>query len=110
MKTTVSIFRNAHDCTNNGLSSKVDNAWAVNPAQIDGCIQDVLENIYEERGDFFVVCPNVLGKGVHLKPYSIYSSGIHSMFGGNFAYTSCSSFQRVTSANAPVKIHDRVER
>lgn len=109
MKTIAQIFRPSYDATNNGLSSKVDNAWAVNPAQINGCIQDVLENIYEERGDFFVVCPNALGKGVHLKPYSIYASGIHSMFGGNFAFTSCASFQEVTGSNAPLKIHDRVE-
>ena len=95
------------DCTNNGLSSKVTHAylvWDVDP--IDQ--EQLLEDFYQEKGeDFFVIKERFLF-GKHDKiavPYTIYKSGRHSMFGGNFTYTSDSRFP----CEAPIAIHDRIE-
>lgn len=110
MKTFAQIYRSATDCSNFGLSSQNDSLWIVNPAKLNGCIQDELDAFYKERGNFLVVCPNVIGKGVHLKPYVEMELGCHQMNGGNFAYSSCTSFEEVTGSNAPVSIFDRIER
>ena len=108
-KTIASILRNAsYDCTNNGLSSREVSLAMVNPNKIEGNIQDTLEEIYETYGDFLVVVERKNYSTI-VKPYTIYRSGVHSMFGGNFAYTSCSSYYDVTGMNAPIAIHDRVE-
>ena len=95
------------DCTNNGLSSKVDNAylvWDVDP--INGA--EILEDFYNEKGeDFFVAKERFLfGKySMIAVPYTIWKTGVHSMMGGNFLYTSDSRFP----VDAPIAIHDRVE-
>jgi hypothetical protein len=101
-------FRNPlGDCTNNGLSSKVDHAylvWEVDP--IDEV--KLLEDFYQEKGeDFFVIKKRFLfGKFSQIAvPYSIYKTGRHSMMGGNFLYTSDSRFP----SDAPIAIHDRIE-
>jgi hypothetical protein len=99
------------DCTNDGLSSKVTHAylvWDVDPIDQD----QLLEDFYQEKGeDFFVVVFVIkelvpFGKhGMIAVPYTIYKSGRHSMFGGNFLYTSDSRFP----SDAPIAIHDRIE-
>ena len=108
MKTFAQILRNASgDCSNYGISAQETSLWVVNP--VDMTDAD-LDSFYKERGNFLVVCPNVIGNGVHLKPYVEKAIGMHQMFGGNFAYSSCSSFEEVTGSNAPVAIFDRIER
>jgi len=95
------------DSTNNGLSSKVTHAYLV--WDIDPIDQDqILEDFYNEKGeDFFVIKERtIFGKySMIAVPYSIYKSGRHSMFGGNFLYTSDSRFP----SEHPIAIHDRVE-
>ena len=95
------------DTTNNGLSSKVTNAymvWDVDPIDED----QILEDFYNEKGeDFFVIEERFLfGEYSQIAvPYSIYKTGKRSMMGGNFLYTSDSRFP----SEAPIAIHDRVE-
>ena len=95
------------DCTNNGLSSKVDHAHMV--WGFDLLTQDqILEDFYKEKGeDFFVIKERMLfGEYSQIAvPYSIYKTGRHSMMGGNFLYTSDSRFP----SEAPIAIHDRIE-
>lgn len=108
MKTYATILRNSvADCSNFGISSQETSIWVVNPVDMTG---DMLHNFYKEVGNFLVVCTNVLGNGVHLKPYVEMQIGHHQMNGGNFAYSSCSSFEEVTGSDAPVAIFDRIER
>jgi len=109
MKTLlVHTLRNSlGDCTANGLSSKVNNAylvWDVDPLNED----QILEDFHNEKGeDFFVVKERFLfGEYSQIAvPYTIKKSGKHSMMGGNFLYTSDSRFP----SEAPIAIHDRVE-
>lgn len=102
------MFRNPlGDCTNNGLSSKVDHAyltWDIDPTDK----AKILEDFYNENGeDFFVIKERKLfGEWSMIAiPYSIYKTGRHPMMGGNFLYTSDSRFP----ADAPIAIHDRLE-
>ena len=108
MKTIAQIFRPSYDATNHGISSKADNLEVINPSELGENANEILADHYTQFGDFLVVVERKAYSTI-LKPYSIYASGIHSMFGGNFAFTSCASFQEVTGSNAPLKIHDRVE-
>lgn len=109
MKTllTFTLRNSLGDCTNNGLSSKVDSSylvWDVDPLNED----QILEDFYNEKGeDFFVGKERTLfGEySIIAVPYTIWKSGRHSMMGGNFLYTSDSRFP----SDAPIAIHDRVE-
>ena len=101
-------FRNSlGDCTNNGLSSKVTNAymvWDVDPIDED----KILEDFYNEKDeDFFVIEERFLfGNYSQIAvPYSIYKTGRRPMMGGNFLYTSDSRFP----SDAPIAIYDRIE-
>ena len=108
-KTITSVLRQAWgDCSNNGISNRAVSLATVNPNKLEGNTQDELEKIYEQYGDFLVVVERNNYSTI-LKPYSIYSTGINSMFGGNFAYSSCSSYKDVTGMATPIAIHDRVE-
>lgn len=92
------------DCTNNGLTSKVNNVDLYSEVTeqdyefLNGLDEDVL--ILVKRGSF-------QGRplGDIAVPWSIYKVGRHSMAGGNFVYTSDSRFP----AEAPISVHDRVE-
>ena len=102
------VYRNGlGDCTNAGLSSKVDNAyfvWDIDPLEEDKILSDFYAEVDE---DFFVVKERSIF-GVYSMiaiPYTIWKSGRHSMSGGNFLYTSDSRFP----SEAPISIHDRIE-
>jgi hypothetical protein len=103
------IYKNQlGDCTNNGLSSKVDSAYITWGFEIFSSKDQMLENFYNEKGeDFFVIKEHtILGKHSKIAvPYSIYKTGRHSKHGGNFLYTSDPRFPN----DAPIPIHDRVE-
>lgn len=57
--------------------------------------------------DYLVLVEKVFFGEVYLRaiPKSILDSGVRSMFGGNFIYTSDSRFP----SDHPIKVHDRVE-
>jgi len=99
------VFKNPlGDCTNNGLTSKVNNV---------DLYSEVTESDYEALesldGDVLVLVKRGSFMGRQLGdiavPFSILKSGRHSMSGGNFIYTSDSRFP----GEAPISVHDRVE-
>ena len=101
-------LRNAlGDTTNNGLSSKVNNAylvWDVDPLNED----QILEDFYNEKGEDFFIAEEryIFGEySMIAVPYTVWKSGKRPMMGGNFLYTSDSRFP----VDAPIAIHDRVE-
>ena len=93
------VLRNSlGDSTNNGLTSKEDTLVLHHgpDMQVDMIPGDEL--ILVER--------TIFGKqSNYAVPASIFNSGVHSMFGGNFIYTSDSRFP----SDGPIKVHDRVE-
>ena len=100
MKTILTfVLRNAlGDSTNNGLSSKED---SIVMHYDNGLDLDMIP------GDELVLVERTLfGKqSNYAVPASILNSRRHSMFGGNFIYTSDSRFP----SDAPIKVHDRLE-
>lgn len=97
----VSVYRSKHDSTANGLTSKHDQLLLV----FDGVSSPF--NVKDDE-DYLVLVKQKFSFGEHLKavPKSILYSGVHSMFGGNFIYTSDSRFP----SKYPIPVHDRVER
>ena len=100
------IFENkAHgNCSNHGLSSKVDKVVITSEDfEIDE-VFEVTEDMPEvviikrERNSF---------KDVIAVPRELLESGKHYMFGGSFIYTSDSRFAEISSS--PIKLFDRVE-
>ena len=93
------VLRNSlGDSTNNGLTSREDSIILhYGPdMQVDMIPDDEL--ILVER--------TIFGKqSNYAVPASIFKSGVHSMFGGNFIHTSDSRFP----SDAPISVHDRVE-
>ena len=98
---TFPLRHNLGDCTANGLTSRVNMVdlyyGEVNTEVLDELEEDVLvlikRNLWGRNADYAV-------------PYSIIKEGVHSMFGGNFIYTSDSRFPD----DRPIPVHDRVER
>lgn len=92
------------DCTNNGLTSKVNNVDLYSEVAeqdyefLNNLDEDVL--VLVKRGSF-----QGHPLGDIAVPWSIYKEGRHSMAGGNFVYTSDSRFP----SEAPISVHDRVE-
>jgi len=92
------------DCTNNGLTSKVNNV---------DLYSEVTEQDYEFLNaldeDVLILVKRGMALGRQLGdiavPWSLYREGRLSMAGGNFVYTSDSRFP----ADAPISVHDRVE-
>jgi len=92
------------DCSNNGLTSKVNNVDLY--SEVTESDYEALESLDDDvlvlvkRGSF-------MGRqlGDIAVPFSILKSGRHSMAGGNFVYTSDSRFP----GDAPISVHDRVE-
>lgn len=98
----VDVYRNSlGDATGGGLTSKKDSLMFV----FDG-----VESPFETKEDedyLVLVKRTIFGKEVlSAVPKSILDKGYGSMFGGNFIYTSDSRFP----SDAPIKVHDRVER
>lgn len=98
----VSVYRNAsgYDCTNNGISSRFNTILLVG--------EDV-PAIFSEKDPekvIFIKKTEYSGNCYLFFQPLIYDDR-HTMFGGNFAYTSDSRFRNLF-AN-PVPIHDRIE-
>ena len=96
-------YRNRHDCTNGGASSKyrefvLTGTYPLTGHAINGCF-DPTPEIPE-----LVLVPGPLNT-VRAVPRELLESGEWVMFGGNFCYTSDSRFP----SDAPIKIFDRVE-
>jgi len=88
------------DSSNNGLSSK-SKTLSLYHGEPD---VEFLESLEEDQ--LILVKRTLFGESYdYAVPVSIYLSEKHSMFGGNFAYSSDSRFP----TGSPIKIHDRVE-
>lgn len=99
---SVSVLKNAEigDCTNNGLSSKVNSLIIVDP-KVDAPFE-------VKDGEDYLVLQEGPYNTLRAVPKSLVDSGAWVMFGGNFAYTSDSRFSALNNGN-PIKIFDRVE-
>ena len=103
---SVSVYvdkRSGCGCTNNGISDRFTEILVEHPR---GYIEIDLDNPPENLCVFRTLW--LCGKPYNrLIPYSLEKNGKHSMFGGNFAYSSDSRFCEFNEY--PLPIHDRVE-
>lgn len=97
----VSVYKSPlGDSSANGITSKTNRLLLV----FDGLSSPFKTN---ENEDYLVLIKrNIGGKEyLHAKPQSLIDSNTHSMFGGNFIFTSDSRFP----SPYPIPVHDRVE-
>ena len=100
MKTVLTyVLRNSlGDCSNNGLSSREDSIIMHYGSDLN------LDMIPDD--ELVLIERTIFGRESNYAiPASIAKSGRHSMFGGNFIYTSDSRFPN----HAPLRVHDRIE-
>ena len=88
------------DSSNGGVTARMPERLVV-PCE-DGHIS---EEDVEKRG-YTVLEPGVILNTLHVKPRGLKG---HSMFGGNFIYTSDSRFGKAYGRH-PIAVHDRQER
>lgn len=100
---SVYVDKTRSDCTNNGISRRFAEILIEHPR---GNEEVDLDNPPEN----FCVLRTLEFNGkpyYRLIPYYLDKNGKHSMFGGNFAYSSDSRFRELSEY--PLPIHDRVE-
>lgn len=110
--TSISIYRSAGtcDCTNNGLSSKVNSAWLFWNCSADEAIEYCKDNMINPNFQFIIHNRDLWGEDHSFAEPLIKPKGLQ-MFGGNFLYTSngnCFKFRGETCGR-PIPIHDRFE-
>jgi len=97
---TVEVYRSAGiDCTNNGVTSDESNMMVV------PCVSGPITAEQAELNEYVILVPGTAGNRMHLKPEGV---GRHTMFGGNFVYSSDSRFKE-NYGNKPIHVHDRIE-
>lgn len=89
------------DSTNGGLSSQTDKGLLFESPH-GNITEEDLQNTKKALDHLVIISKNGYVKAV---PSKILKDGKHSMFGGNFIYTSDSRFP----SDYPIPIHDRVE-
>ena len=100
---SVDVYRSAgRDCSLGGVTS--NDTYSLYVPVTDGHI--TLDDIENDRRPSVILIPGERGGCKNFKPEIDDNS--HSMFGGNFVYTSDSRFSRAYG-HAPVAVHDRFE-
>ena len=96
------VLRNAlGDSTANGLTSREDSIILHHGQDVDLADLTLIPD-----DELVLVERELFGKPAwYAKPAGLLKSNTHSMFGGNFIYTSDSRFP----SRAPIQVHDRVE-
>lgn len=120
--TLVSIFRNADigDCTNNGLSSKVNSGYLFWDCTKNEAIMWCTEHNVNPDKQFIIHKRDLWGEDHTYAEPLIKPNGCIQVFGGNFLYTSNSNFYKFDKfeptigivkehTNRPIPIHDRFE-
>ena len=98
---TFTLRHSTGDCTNNGLTSRED---SIILHYGDGV--DLADLTLIPDDELVLVERQLFGKEAwYAVPAGIYKSNKHSMFGGNWIYTSDSRFP----SNTPISVHDRIE-
>ena len=97
---TVDVYRSAGiDCTNNGVTSETTQTFVV------PCEHGPIGADQVESNEYVILVSGKAGNRMHLKPEGVTR---HTMFSGNFAYTSDSRFKEWYGSN-PIHVHDRIE-
>lgn len=89
-KILVRVYRSGSDCTNNGLTSKVDMLTL-------GTIESDSDLVIERCGTYVNAVPRN------------FNSNKWVMCGGNFVFSSDARYKELTKLDYPISVHDRVE-
>ena len=111
--TLVLILRQSefNDCTNNGLSSKVNSAHLFWNCTKEEALEYCKQNLINPNYQFILVKRELWNEDHSYVEPLIKPEGKMQVFGGNFVYTSNGNFYKMhgLTTNTPIKIHDRFE-
>ena len=108
---SVMIYKGMHDgisgdCTNDGVTSDTKDKVYLVPCEFGNITEEDIQCSPKSHIVLNVVKRKIAGdQYMHLKPEVVAG---HSMFGGNFAWSSDSRFRKHVS-ELPLPVHDRVE-
>ena len=108
----VTVFRAAGypDCTNNGLSARVNSAELFWECTHDEAIEWCKEHQKDPEKQFILVDRKLWGEDHSYAEPLIKPTGKMQVFGGNFLYTSDSRMYKTSGvAKLPIPVHDRFE-
>lgn len=108
----VTVFRAAgfSDCTNNGLSARVDNAELFWDCSREEALEWCKEHQKDPEKQFIIVNRELWGEDHSYAEPLMKPEGKAQVFGGNFLYTSDSRMYKTGRIyKVPVPIHDRFE-
>lgn len=108
----ITVFRSASysDCTNNGLSSRVDTSTLFFDCTREEAINWCKENGKSPEYMFFLVKRELWGEDHSYAEPLIKPEGKVQVFGGNFLYTSDSRMYKTGGKyKTPLPIHDRFD-
>lgn len=108
----VTVFRAAGypDCTNNGLSARVNSAELFWECTHDEAIEWCKEHQRDPEKQFILVDRKLWGEDHSYAEPLIKPTGKMQVFGGNFLYTSDSRMYKTSGvAKLPIPVHDRFE-
>lgn len=110
--TSYSVFRNAEygDCSNNGLSSRVNSGIMFSNCSREQAIEYCETHNIDPSKQFFLHERTLFGEDHSFAEPLILKHGCQ-MFGGNFLYTSNGNGFRFSGEKTmrPIPIHDRFE-
>ena len=108
----VTVFRAAGfpDCTNNGLSNRVDSALLFSNCSHEEAINWCEENNHDPKNQFILVNRTLWNEDHSYAEPLVKPNSMIQCFGGNFLYTSDSRMYKTGGVyKVPVPIHDRFE-
>ena len=111
-RTLVWVYRSSiGDCTNNGLSARVNSSNLFWNCSRNEALEYCYENNIEPRNQFLLVERELWGEDHAYAEPLIKPNHKNQMFGGNFIYTSDSNFYKLNghTTSAPIPVHDRFE-
>lgn len=108
---SVLVNKNIGDCSNHGLSSRVDSGWGFHDCTREEAIEFCNTKGWNPAECFIIVERNLWGEDHSYAEPLIKPEGVAQTFGGNFLYTSDSRSYKFkgNSCSTPIPVHDRFE-
>lgn len=99
------------DCSNNGLSNRIDSAQLFWECSREEALEYCTKKGINPEEQFILVERTLWEENHSYAEPLVKPEGMHQCFGGNFLYTSSSNGCNIsgTRCNTPIPIHDRFE-
>lgn len=105
----VFVYRHGADCTNGGVTSKVDATYMFVDCEHLDALDYCVKNKLNPELCLILVRRTLFGKSADYVAPLVKRDGGTYMSGGNFVYSHDSRFKDYTGSTQPIAVHDRFE-